>query len=126
MTVSKECISIFKKSIEDYHILDSVDQEFKNPFSKNEVFKKNIYKKSWIDTVQWHLEDIIRKPSINPNKALKIKRRIDESNQNRTDMVEAIDDYFFSKFSGTSRSNNSIDITWYYFSGIIFFYWKHI
>ena len=60
MTVSKECISIFKKSIEDYHILDSVDQEFKNPFSKNEVFKKNIYKKSWIDTVQWHLEDIIR------------------------------------------------------------------
>ena len=99
MTVSKECISIFKKSIEDYHILDSVDQEFKNPFFKNEVFKKNIYKKSWIDTVQWHLEDIIRKPSIDPNKALKIKRRIDISNQNRTDMVEVIDDYFFSKFS---------------------------
>ena len=99
MTVSKECISIFKKSIEDYHILDFVDQEFRNPFSKNEVFKKNIYKKSWIDTVQWHLEDIIRKPNIDPNEALKIKRRIDKSNQDRTDTVEAIDDYFFRKFS---------------------------
>ena len=99
MTVSDECISIFKKSIEDYHILDSVDQEFRNPFSKNEVFKKNIYKKTWIETVQWHIEDIIRIPTIDPNKALKIKRRIDKSNQDRTDMVEAIDDYFFSKFS---------------------------
>ena len=99
MTVSNECISIFKKSIEDYHLVDTVNQEFKNPFSSNEVFKKNIYKKSWIDTVQWHLEDIIRKPTIDPNKALKIKRRIDKSNQDRTDMVEAIDDYFFSKFS---------------------------
>ncbi len=68
---------------QQFHLFH-VDQEFKNPFSKNEVFKKNIYKKSWIDTVQWHLEDIIRKPSIDPNKALKIKRRIDISNQNRT------------------------------------------
>ena len=88
MTISNECIAIFKKAIDDYHIFDSVDRELKNPFSDNQVFKKNIYKKSWIDTVQWHLEDIIRKPSIDPKEALQIKRRIDKSNQDRTDMVE--------------------------------------
>ena len=99
MTISNECITIFKKAIKDYHVFDSVDKELKNPFSNNEVFKKNIYKKSWIDTVQWHLEDIIRKPTIDPSEALHIKRRIDKSNQERTDMVEVIDDYFFNKFS---------------------------
>ena len=78
MTISNECIAIFKKAIDDYHIFDSVDRELKNPFSDNQVFKKNIYKKSWIDTVQWHLEDIIRKPSIDPKEALQIKRRIDK------------------------------------------------
>ena len=90
MTISNECISIFKRAIEDYHVFDSVDQKLKNPYSYDEVFKKNIYKKSWIDTVQWHLEDIIRKPSIDPSEALQIKRRIDKSNQERTDMVEAV------------------------------------
>ena len=99
MTITNECITIFKMAIKDYHVFDSVDQELKNPFSDNQVFKKNIYKKSWIDTVQWHLEDIIRKPSIDPKEALQIKRRIDKSNQDRTDMVEIIDEYFFNKFS---------------------------
>jgi len=67
-----------------------------------------MYKKAWIDTVQWHLEDIIRKPSIDPKEALAIKRRIDKSNQDRTDMVEEIDDYFFQKFKNIASSNDAI------------------
>ena len=67
-----------------------------------------MYKKAWIDTVQWHLEDIIRKPSIDPKEALVIKRRIDKSNQDRTDMVEKIDDYFFQKFKDIASSNDAI------------------
>ena len=67
-----------------------------------------MYKKAWIDTVQWHLEDIIRKPSIDPKEALIIKRRIDKSNQDRTDMVEEIDDYFFQKFKDLVSSKDAI------------------
>ena len=99
MSVSSVCNKVFKIAIDDYHISNSVDGKKTNPFSDSSSLEKIIYNKCWIDTVQWHLEDIIRKPSIDPNKALKIKRRIDISNQNRTDMVEVIDDYFFSKFS---------------------------
>ena len=98
MTISNECILIFKKAIDDYHIYDSVDRELKNPFSDNEVFKKNIYKKSWIDTVQWAYEDIIRDPNIDPKEALKLKRMIDASNQDRTDTVEFIDTYFLNLY----------------------------
>ena len=67
-----------------------------------------MYKKAWIDTVQWHLEDIIRKPSIDPKEALVIKRRIDKSNQDRTDMVEEIDDYFFQKFKDITSRKDAI------------------
>ena len=67
-----------------------------------------MYKKAWIDTVQWHLEDIVRKPSINPKEALIIKRRIDKSNQDRTDMVEEIDDYFFQKFKDIISRKDAI------------------
>ena len=98
MTISNECIKIFKKAIKDYHVFDSVDQELKNPFSDNEFFKKNIYKKSWIDTVQWAYEDIIRDPKIDPKEALKLKRMIDASNQDRTDTVEFIDTYFLNLY----------------------------
>ena len=98
MTISNECISIFKRAIDDYHVFDSVDQELKNPYSDDEVFKKNIYKKSWIDTVQWAYEDIIRDPNIDPKEALKLKRMIDASNQDRTDTVEFIDTYFLNLY----------------------------
>ena len=94
----KEIIIVFKRSITDYHKFDNVDQPLNNPYD-NGSYEYLLYHKNWIDAVQWHLEDIIRDPQINPIKALEIKRRIDKSNQDRTDMVEHIDDYYLQKFS---------------------------
>lgn len=94
---ANQCYTAFQKSIDDYHIQDHVDTVVKSPFPE-ESFENLLYKKNWIDTVQWHLEDIIRLPSINPVEALQIKRRIDKSNQDRTDMVEKMDDYFLDQF----------------------------
>lgn len=108
MKISSNLVEIFQSSINEYHVKDSVDQTFENRFSKDQVFESMMYKKAWIDTVQWHLEDIIRKPSIDPKEALVIKRRIDKSNQDRTDMVEEIDDYFFQKFKDIASSNDAI------------------
>lgn len=84
---------IFNRSIEDYHRWDDVDHPIDNPYAPGTI-DHLLYHKNWIDTVQWHLEDIIRDPEIDPAEALKIKRRIDKSNQDRTDMVEEIDSYF--------------------------------
>lgn len=89
--------SLFDALINKYHIIDTVDQPFENHFNKNH-FEHLLYRKSWIDTVQWHYEDIIRLPDINPVEALALKRKIDASNQDRTDMVEYIDSYFLDKF----------------------------
>ncbi len=89
---------IFEQTIREYHIKDNVNQEFKSKYKENSL-EYLLNKKNWIDTVQWHLEDIIREPSINPDKALEIKRRIDKSNQDRTDLVELLDDYFFEQFN---------------------------
>ena len=108
MKISSNLVEIFQTSINEYHIKDSVDQSFENRFSKDQVFESMMYKKAWIDTVQWHLEDIIRKPSIDPKEALVIKRRIDKSNQDRTDMVEEIDDYFFQKFKDIASRKDAI------------------
>jgi len=94
---ANQCYKAFQQSIDDYHVLDHVDTPVKSPFPP-ENFENLLYLKNWIDTVQWHLEDIIRLPSINPTEALKIKRRIDKSNQERTDMVEKMDDYFLDQF----------------------------
>mgnify|MGYP000858700692 FL=1 len=88
---------LFDEVIAKYHILDSVDQPFENPFDKNS-FEHLLYRKNWIDTVQWHYEDIIRLPDIDPVEAIVLKRKIDASNQDRTDMVEYIDSYFLNKF----------------------------
>ena len=81
---------IFRESIEDYHKTDNVDADIRNPY-KEGTFEHLLYMKNWIDTVQWHLEDIIRDPGIDPAGALLLKRRIDRSNQDRTDLVEDID-----------------------------------
>ena len=108
MSVSSTCNKVFKIAIDDYHKVNSVDAQNKNPFKDPSSLEKIIYDKCWIDTVQWHLEDIIRKPNIEPRKALKIKRRIDSSNQDRTDMVEELDDYFFKKFSNKKLEKNTI------------------
>ncbi len=88
---------IFQESIETYHIKDNVYQEFSNPYPKDKV-EHLLYRKNWIDTVQWHYEDIIRDPEIDPVAALDLKRKIDASNQNRTDLVEYIDGYFLNKY----------------------------
>jgi len=94
---SKEAYSIFEQSIADYHKNDFIDAPSLNPYEKSDV-KHVFYQKNWVDTVQWHLEDIIRDVDIDANEALKIKRRIDLSNQVRTDMVENIDGYFLNFF----------------------------
>jgi len=91
MLKAEEMMALFNLAIEDYHIKDDVDQEMKMPFPVDSI-QEMLYHKNWIDTVQWHLEDIIRDPAIKPEKALEIKRRIDASNQDRTDKVEQIDD----------------------------------
>ena len=99
MSVSSICNKVFKIAIDDYHKANSVDAQNKNPFKDSSSLEKIIYDKCWIDTVEGHLEDIIRKPNIEQYEALKIKRRIDSSNQDRTDMVEELDVYFFNKYS---------------------------
>ena len=108
MSISKTCNSIFQQVIDDYHLQNFVDAEKSNPYSNSNFFEKMIYDKCWIDTVQWHLEDIIRVPDISPDEALKIKRRIDSSNQDRTDMVEELDDYFFEKYTNSNPSKLAI------------------
>ena len=95
---SKFAYSIFEQSIKDYHVHDSVDQPINNPYPKEKI-EHLLYFKNWIDTVQWHFEDIIRDPNIDPVAALTLKRKIDASNQERTDMVEYIDSYFLQKYA---------------------------
>jgi hypothetical protein len=97
MLSAQECYKVFQKSIDDYHVKDNVDTPVNNPYQTNS-FENLLYSKNWIDTVQWHLEDIIRLPDIDAAEGIKIKRRIDKSNQDRTDLVEKIDDYFLSYF----------------------------
>ncbi len=97
MTFTQISNSIFVKVINDYHLIDDVDQDIHNPYERGTI-EYDLYVKNWIDTVQWHLEDIIRDPHINPVDALDLKRRIDKSNQDRTDLVERIDSYFLELY----------------------------
>ena len=93
MTFSQICNKVFNLAINDYHVKDNVDTQINNPYDRDSIENRH-YLKCWIDTVQWHLEDIIRDPHIDPVEALSLKRRIDRSNQDRTDLVEQIDSYF--------------------------------
>ncbi|WP_289645313.1 DUF4254 domain-containing protein [Maribacter aestuarii] len=97
---------IFEESIQKYHVEDDVYQSFENPYPKKEI-SHLLYRKNWIDTVQWHYEDIIRDPKINPSEALVIKRKIDASNQDRTDLVEYIDSYFLDKYQSVEKKKNA-------------------
>ena len=97
MTFTELCNPIFIESIDDYHRTDNVDTRINNPYPVKSI-EYYLYLKNWIDTVQWHFEDIIRDPNINPEAALVLKRRIDKSNQDRTDLVELIDSYFLDKY----------------------------
>lgn len=98
MLSANECYGIFQRAIDDYHRFDHVDTAMVNPFPEGS-FENTLYAKNWIDTVQWHLEDLIRKPHIDPSEGMALKRRIDRSNQERTDTVERIDDHFSREFS---------------------------
>jgi hypothetical protein len=90
-------ISIFQQSIRDYHVYDSVDTEAVNPFPAGSL-DHLLYIKNWVDTVQWHLEDLIRNPQIDPVAGMEIKRRIDSSNQRRTDLVEYVDSWLLDQY----------------------------
>ena len=107
---SNDFNTIFENSIGKYHIKDDITQEFSSKYNRDSL-EYLIDNKNWIDTVQWHLEDIIREPSIDPSKALDIKRKIDKSNQDRTDLVELIDDYFFEEFKDITPKDDAFIAT---------------
>ena len=97
---SKKAIEIFNQATREYKKTKIIDQSFRNKYKIDEKYIESVlYKKAWIDTVQWAYEDIIRDPEIDPAEALSIKRKIDVSNQERTDTVELLDDYFLEKYS---------------------------
>ena len=97
MNISQLCIRVFHQCVKDYHVHNHVDHPINNPYS-SDSFEYLLYLKNHIDTVQWHLEDIVRDPNIDPQEGIALKRRIDKSNQERTDLVEKIDDYFLHQF----------------------------
>ncbi len=103
---SQLAFAVFEQSIHDYHVYDNVDQPVDNPFPKEKI-EHLLYLKNWIDTVQWHFEDLIRDPQIDPVAALQLKRRIDAFNQERTDMVEYIDSYFLQKFKDVQPQSDA-------------------
>lgn len=106
MKFSDTAWKIFNQAIADYHIHDNVDQEISNPYPSGSL-EHLLYAKNWIDTVQWHLEDIIRDENINPAEALLLKRTIDSSNQKRTDLVEYIDGWFLNKYQDITPNSDA-------------------
>ncbi|WP_397302450.1 DUF4254 domain-containing protein [Nonlabens ulvanivorans] len=105
---SDKANAIFQKVINVYHVVNTVDQPFENAYDRNtDLIEHLLYRKCWIDTVQWHYEDIIRDPNIDPVAALTLKRQIDASNQDRTDMVEYVDSYFLDKYADVTVKDNA-------------------
>ena len=104
--ISSLAIKVFEKSVDDYHVYDDINRSASNPYDKKD-FEHLLYEKNWIDAVQWHYEDIIRDPDIDPNEGMNLKRLIDSSNQNRTEMVEYIDSYFLKLYSNVSPKPNA-------------------
>jgi hypothetical protein len=101
MTFTEQANRIFNQVIDEYHLTDNIDTPIHNPYKRDSI-EYSLYLKCWIDTVQWHFEDIIRDPHIDPIEALSLKRRIDHSNQERTDLVEEIDSYFRNLYSSVT------------------------
>lgn len=105
---SNKANAVFDEVIRNYHIADNVDQTFSNPYSEDSnLLEHLLFRKCWIDTVQWHYEDLIRDPNIDPREALDLKRKIDQSNQDRTDMVEYIDSYFLDKYKAVETKEEA-------------------
>ena len=114
---STAAYSIFEQSVKDYHVLDRIDQPYNNPHPPKSLAHL-MYRKNWIDTIQWHYEDLIRDPGINPTAALELKRKIDVSNQDSTDTVEDKDCYFLDQFSSVNpqadATSNTESPAWAY------------
>ena len=106
MTFAQNCNEIFDQTVKLYHVTDDVDAVFNNPYAEGTI-KNSLARKNWIDAVQWHLEDIIRDEAIDPVAALALKRRIDRSNQDRTDLVEEIDSYFRQQYAGVTVKDDA-------------------
>lgn len=106
MKFTETANEIFVKAINDYHVKDNVDTPISNPYERDSI-ENRLYLKCWIDTVQWHFEDLIRDPHIDPLEALALKRRIDQSNQERTDLVEQIDSYFRQHYSDVVHADDA-------------------
>ncbi|MCH8319257.1 MAG: DUF4254 domain-containing protein [Bacteroidetes bacterium] len=106
MMNAERCNEIFLKSIADYHKYDNINQPIDNPYEEGNI-KWLLYLKNWIDTIQWHLEDLIRDPDISAEEAVKLKRRIDHSNQERNDTVEKIDNWFMEAFKDIKKKENT-------------------
>ena len=104
--ISSLAIKVFEKSVDDYHVYDDINRLASNPYDKKD-FEHLLYEKNWIDAVQWHYEDIIRDPDIDPNEGMSLKRLIDSSNQNRTEMVEYIDSYFLKLYSNVNPQTDA-------------------
>ena len=104
--ISSLAIKVFEKAVDDYHVYDDINRSATNPYDKKD-FEYLLYEKNWIDTVQWHYEDIIRDPDIESNEGMKLKRLIDSSNQNRTEMVEYIDSYFLNLYKQTTPKKDA-------------------
>jgi hypothetical protein len=107
MTFSALSRSIFSEATRIYHLTDHVDAPLKNPYTPGTI-EYDLFLKNWIDAVQWHLEDIIRQPDIDPVEALALKRRIDKSNQDRTDLVERVDSYFLEKYQSVVPEKDAV------------------
>lgn len=98
--------TLFQACIVQYHLTDNVDTPLQNPYEEGTI-QGLLFKKNWIDVVQWHLEDLIRAEGINPIEALQIKRRIDHSNQDRTDLVEQIDELVYADYANVAKQKNA-------------------
>lgn len=105
-SISTIANEVFDRSVADYHKTDNVDAQIDNPYRAGS-FEAILYSKNWVDAVQWHLEDIIRDPEIDPKEALGLKRRIDRSNQVRTDMVEDIDTWMRERYKDIKVSEDA-------------------
>ncbi len=105
-SISTIANEVFDRSVADYHKTDNVDAQIDNPYHAGS-FEAILYSKNWVDAVQWHLEDIIRDPEIDPKEALELKRRIDRSNQVRTDMVEDIDTWMRERYKDIKVSEDA-------------------
>ncbi|SFH25293.1 DUF4254 domain-containing protein [Pedobacter insulae] len=104
--ISELANTIFNQAINDYHQFDDIDHPIVNPYEKDSL-SHLFYLKNWIDTAQWHMEDVVRNPDITPVEGLSWKRRIDAQNQVRTDMVEFIDGYFLAQYQQVTPSANA-------------------